>query len=473
MKLTAEQFIAKAKAKHGDTYSYDKCVYVRARDRVTITCNIHGDFIQIAADHTCRSRKSGCPKCDREERAAAATKTTETYIKEAQKVHGDRYDYSQTEYKHSLQDVVILCKEHGPFQQTANNHLTGSGCRRCNLVGPHTIHSSPAKSHSTASFIQQAKSIHKDTYGYGKVEYINSTSVVTVTCRIHGDFLIKPISHIHGKAGCVKCGNEASAMKRRHPVEEFVRQATAKHGDRYDYSQVVYTNIDTAVAILCETHGLFKQSAYNHIRGQGCPSCAVQQMTDNKGYSTQTYIEAANNVHKEKYTYANCVYTGSNDKVAVSCAAHGDWHTKAYSHLQGKGCPRCRSSANSSKMQIQWLEWQAVKQGTMIQHSDNVGEHRIANSRYSADGYDPDSRTVYEFWGKFWHGDPREYASDALNHRTQTTFGELYKQTLKKREHILKEGYKLIDVWEIDWLADLKKVKTIQRAFRRWKQRRT
>ena len=37
-KLTTEEFIAKAKAVHGDKYIYDKSVYVNSKKKVIITC---------------------------------------------------------------------------------------------------------------------------------------------------------------------------------------------------------------------------------------------------------------------------------------------------------------------------------------------------------------------------------------------------------------------------------------------------
>ena len=45
--------------------------------------------------------------------------TTEEFIKKAQKVHGDMYDYSKVEYVNSKTKVCIICKQHGEFWQQA------------------------------------------------------------------------------------------------------------------------------------------------------------------------------------------------------------------------------------------------------------------------------------------------------------------------------------------------------------------
>jgi hypothetical protein len=45
-KLTTEEFIAKAKAVHGDRYDYSKVEYVDYRAIVSIICSKHGEFWQ-------------------------------------------------------------------------------------------------------------------------------------------------------------------------------------------------------------------------------------------------------------------------------------------------------------------------------------------------------------------------------------------------------------------------------------------
>lgn len=58
-------------------------------------------------------------------------KTTEEFIEDAIKVHGDKYDYSKVEYINSKTKVIIICKEHGEFEQTPFGHIQGYGCRKC------------------------------------------------------------------------------------------------------------------------------------------------------------------------------------------------------------------------------------------------------------------------------------------------------------------------------------------------------
>jgi hypothetical protein len=59
-KLNTEEFIAKAKAVHGDRYDYSKVEYVGIYSKVCIICPDHGEFMQVARQHL---KGIGCPNC--------------------------------------------------------------------------------------------------------------------------------------------------------------------------------------------------------------------------------------------------------------------------------------------------------------------------------------------------------------------------------------------------------------------------
>lgn len=59
--------------------------------------------------------------------------TTEEFIKRAREVHGDKYDYSKTEYVDTHTKVCIISPIHGEFWQTPNTHLNGNGCKKCKI----------------------------------------------------------------------------------------------------------------------------------------------------------------------------------------------------------------------------------------------------------------------------------------------------------------------------------------------------
>jgi very-short-patch-repair endonuclease len=123
-KLTTEEFINRAKQIHNDKYDYSLIDYKNNRTKVQIICNQHGIFEQIPYDHI---KGIGCSSC-----AGVKKLTQEQWIQKAVKVHGNKYDYSNVEYKLSNTKVEIICNKHKKsFWQTPNNHLNGQNCPFC------------------------------------------------------------------------------------------------------------------------------------------------------------------------------------------------------------------------------------------------------------------------------------------------------------------------------------------------------
>lgn len=137
-----QHFLALAQKVHGTTYDYSQVVYTKAQEKVEIVCLEHGSFLQTPDAHR---NGRGCPKCGASRASSinsgkkSSLKTTEQFILDAQKVHGNTYDYSKTVYSGKINDVIITCIEHGDFNQRANNHLTGSGCPSCGVKKPTPI----------------------------------------------------------------------------------------------------------------------------------------------------------------------------------------------------------------------------------------------------------------------------------------------------------------------------------------------
>ena len=125
---STENFVRKAKLIHGNKYDYSKAEYVNAKTKICIICPIHGEFWQIPNDHLCGK---GCKKCGLKSLSLSKTKTTEEFIEDAKRIHGDKYDYSKVKYVGCFDKVCIICKEHGEFWQTPNDHLCGKGCPVC------------------------------------------------------------------------------------------------------------------------------------------------------------------------------------------------------------------------------------------------------------------------------------------------------------------------------------------------------
>lgn len=130
---------------------------------------------------------------------------------------------------------------------------------------------------TTKDFVEKAKKIHGDKYDYSKVKYVNSIIKVAIICPIHGEFYQRPIEHNRG-CECPTCAKIKCRQKISDTKENFIKKAKGVHGERYDYSNVEYTNSYTKVCLICPTHGKFYQDPHTHLKGSGCPMCRVERL---------------------------------------------------------------------------------------------------------------------------------------------------------------------------------------------------
>lgn len=174
---TKDVFIQKANKVHNGKYDYSRVNYVNSRTKVIIVCPKHGPFKQLPSSHI---QGNGCPMCMREwtqehkDNLAKSSRksrgiTTEEWVRRAKEVHGNKYDYSQTEYVNQRTNVKIICPVHGTFSQKADSHIRGSGCKLCgqiSSVNNHTDH--------TWSDVQRQKVADTCMSKYGATRYLDS-----------------------------------------------------------------------------------------------------------------------------------------------------------------------------------------------------------------------------------------------------------------------------------------------------------
>lgn len=208
-------------------------------------------------------------------------KTTKQFILDAELLYGKKYNYSQTSYTGVRNKIKIICNIHGKFTQTPNNHLSGHGCPQC--VGKYHP--------TTQEFIKTAQQIHGETYDYSLVNYKRVRTKIKIICKLHGEFTQTPHSHVVEKSGCPVCAGNI-----RLTTADFIKQAQQVHGNKYDYSNVIYLNTHQKVHISCSVHGEFKQTPNNHISKKSeCPKC-VSTRYSQIAIDWLTYISNTQNI---------------------------------------------------------------------------------------------------------------------------------------------------------------------------------
>lgn len=190
--------------------------------------------------------------------------TTEEFIKRARIIHGNKYDYSKSEYKdYNNTKIKITCPEHGEFLQTCKSHLSGSGCPECKRDKMRKL-----KLRTSEKFLKEAKNIHPE-YDYSKTFYKDEHTLVVMTCPKHGDFSIYPSDFLHKGRGCQYCSG------RKMNTLSFIEKSKEKFGNKFNYDKVKYINSKTPVIITCPIHGEFTTVPQNFLRKvYGCSKCS-------------------------------------------------------------------------------------------------------------------------------------------------------------------------------------------------------
>ena len=258
-KFTTEDFIVKAKKIHGDRYDYSKVNYINSNTKITLICKNCGNEFKIEPNSHL-TQKSGC-RCY----ISYTTYNTTDWITKAKEVHGDKYDYSKTEYIDWNNKVCIICPEHGEFWKIPSQHIQGQGCPKCQKEND-TINK---RKRNLDNFISKAKKKFGNRYDYSKVEYKGVNIEVCIICPEHGEVWMKPSVHLANRIGCIKCTRKVT------DTETFIEKSTKIHNNRYNYSKVKYINAKTEVCIICPEHGEFWQLPFLHSNGVGCPVCNV------------------------------------------------------------------------------------------------------------------------------------------------------------------------------------------------------
>lgn len=195
---TQEEVINEFIGVHGDIYDYSLVEYKNNATPVKIICKIHGTFAQTPEKH---KTGQGCPKCGRGRTAVSKKITLEEFINEANKVHNNKYDYSDVAYKNTHDFINIKCEKHGAFKQKVYSHLQGHGCPKCA-----TEASAKKRSIKIDEFLIKARLRHGDKYDYSLVKHIkNNCTKILIICK-HCDTIFeqKVNNHLNGQ-GCPKC----------------------------------------------------------------------------------------------------------------------------------------------------------------------------------------------------------------------------------------------------------------------------
>lgn len=276
LKKTREEWINNFKEVHHNKYDYSKSIFLKSSDNIEIICPIHNSFFQKPSNHRngvgcpkCHTDKFwneeklkkeiisryqddysldkfvvkhnsekmilGCKKCNQDflisrERLTKFGKVlcpnckklnTEKCIEIANKKHNFKYDYSKFIFNGCMEKSIIICKEHGQFEQQVSGHIyDGKGCPVC------AANRTRFKLKNLNDNILDLNKIHNYKYNYSLIEEGSKVfEKVKIICSEHGVFEQLLNNHKNG-AGCPTCNSNGG--KWQFEIIEFLKNECGK-----------------------------------------------------------------------------------------------------------------------------------------------------------------------------------------------------------------------------------------------------
>jgi len=227
--------------------------------------------------------------------------------------------------------------------------------------------------------------------------------------------------------GCPECFKEKIRIGLGCTKKEFAKQGL-------DLLEDKYISITTKMSYLCKKCGHRGRKRLCDVKkGQGCLKCVGREKAD--------IVTAQKDFDGLGLILLDSVYTKSLTKMKYQCKLcryQGDKNLRSV--RKGRGCPQC-GSGPISKVSQEWLDSLNVQ----------IREYSIKEIGFRVDGFDPETNTVYEFFGDYWHGNPDKYDAEDVNSNNKKSFGMLHKETLNRLDLLDKSGYKVIYIWESDF----------------------
>lgn len=383
------------------------------------------------------------------------------FIQKSKEAHGEnKYTYEKAVYVNNSTPIIIhCCTCENDFNQRPSVHMKGHGCNMCSIETIRQKNRVYKK-----DFVIQAKNIHNSKYTYDNISYIDQKSKINIYCtECNVYFLQTPNCHLQGN-GCPYCGQKVRDDKKRMGKNEFIKRAIEIHGsEKYKYDNVKYINIYTKVSIYCIfCSSYFLQKPREHLNGCGCNlSCFI-----NSKLSFTYFVKRSIEIHGyDKYIYNETEYVNMSTHINIFCNTCKVYFKQTPArHLYGRGCSRC-AKKGYSKASNKWLTHIENTKGIKLQTiMSPEGERRIG--KYRADGFHEDSRTVYEYHGDFWHGNPKFYDPSERHPMSKVEYGKLMKKTLHKEMYIRDKGYNYVCIWGHEWKEQKKNMGFREVTFR-------
>ena len=139
--------------------------------------------------------------------------------------------------------------------------------------------------------------------------------------------------------------------------EQVINSFREVHGDAFDYSKVVYVDINTPVEVYCKKHDFtFTPTPKNHRKGSGCTKCGREAQIEKAKKDFNRFKQEMFDLYGDQYDFNNSKYTNTKTELTAICKTHGDFSKAPFSLLNGSACDECckkQTKYNNKEMFIE------------------------------------------------------------------------------------------------------------------------
>lgn len=291
---------------------------------------------------------------------------------------------------------------------------------------------------------ERGKNLHHNQYDYSKFPD-SISSIRTMVTVIHKQCNTESIISLHSHicetrpTGCKRC-----FLRRTWSTDRFLEKCHQLYpNNEYFFEKVVYKNNKKKVKIICgKCTTEFQVTPSNFIsRKSGCPNCAVFAK---RPRDKEKFLRQALYMQGDKFDYSHL--TEHDDfsnysliKIVCNYCSLPFRQTSAVHIFKPRVCPYCNSGLkNQSMPEKEWL--------------DKLSIHTLNRQVKLKNGSIADAllgNTIYEFYGSYWHGDPRRCLGYTAAKKKQLK--SRYLKTIRREKSLLKLGYNIVFVWEYDY----------------------
>lgn len=179
--------------------------------------------------------------------------TQSEFIVRCNKIHNNKFDYSNTKYINIRSKISIVCQVHGEFDISADNHLLQKqGCVKC-AQEKHKL------TQLSSDRIKNLTMIH-NKYLYSDTSITNG--FINISCRQHGKFKQYLYFHEYGH-GCPECNSSSRGEDR---IKNYLNDNNIKFNRNHQFEDCKRTRKLKFDFYLPETNIIIEYDGEHHYK---------------------------------------------------------------------------------------------------------------------------------------------------------------------------------------------------------------